>query len=96
MGISRNSIRALRRQAHGDLDSFLLKDGTRFYYDGSEAALALFMFAADDSQDPQVPEFVRVVLEEAQDPRSVLETFRTGDPSKMFIDPLDLLELAED
>jgi hypothetical protein len=42
-------------------------------------------------EEPRVPEFISVVLEEAANPRAVLEMFRTGDPSKMFCDPLDLL-----
>ena len=36
-----------------------------------------------------------MVLEEAANPRAVLQTFRTGDPSKMFCDPVDLLGADE-
>jgi hypothetical protein len=45
------------------------------------------MYAFDKTlreEEPRVPEFIRVVLEEAANPRAVLQTFRTGDPSKMF------------
>jgi len=74
-----------------------LRDGSRYYFDRQQAALAIFMYAFEKTlreEEPRVPEFIRVVLEEAANPRAVLETFRTGDPSKMFCDPVDLLLIS--
>jgi hypothetical protein len=92
MGISRARLRAIEHRSD-DVESFLLKNGRRFYYNRQEASIALFMYGVTTiDEDAEAPEFIRIVLEEAKDPRAVLETFRSGNPSKMFFDPLDLLE----
>jgi hypothetical protein len=94
MGVNRSRVRALQNKANGQVESFPLRDGSRYYFDRQQAALAIFMYAFEKTlreEEPRVPEFIRVVLEEAANPRAVLQTFRTGDPSKMFCDPVDLL-----
>jgi hypothetical protein len=94
MGVNRSRVRALQNKANGQVESFPLRDGSRYYFDRQQAALAIFMYAFYKTlreEEPRVPEFIRVVLEEAANPRAVLEMFRTGDPSKMFCDPVDLL-----
>lgn len=94
MGVNRSRVRALQNKANGQVESFALRDGSRYYFDRHQAALAIFMYAFDKTlreEEPRVPEFIRVVLEEAANPGAVLQTFRTGDPSKMFCDPVDLL-----
>jgi hypothetical protein len=99
MGVNRSRVRALQNKANGQVESFALRDGSRYYFDGQQAALAIFMYAFDktlrEEEEPRVPEFIRVLLEEAANPRAVLQTFRTGDPSKMFCDPVDLLGADE-
>jgi hypothetical protein len=96
MGVNRSRVRAPQKKANGQVESFALTDGSRYYYfDGQQAALAIFMYAFEktlrEEEEPRVLEFIRVVFEEAANPRAVLQTFRTGDPSKMFCDPVDLL-----
>ena len=99
MGVNRSRVRALHKKANGQVESLPLRDGSRYYYfDRQQAALAIFMYAFEKTlreEEPRVPEFIRVVLQEAANPRAVLETFRTGDPSKMFCDPVDLLGADE-
>lgn len=98
MGDNRSRVRALQNKANGQVESFPLRDGSRYYFDGQQAALAIFMYAFEKTlreEEPRVPEFIRVVLEEAANPRAVLEMFRTGDPSKMFCDAVDLLGADE-
>jgi hypothetical protein len=98
MGVNRSRVRALQNKANGQVESLPLTDGSRYYFDRQQAALAIFMYAFDKTlrkEEPRVPEFIRVLLEEAANPRAVLQTFRTGDPSKMFCDPVDLLGADE-
>ena len=98
MGVNRSRVRALQNKANGQVESLPLRDGSRYYFDRQQAALAIFMYAFEKTlreEEPRVPEFIRVVLEEAANPRAVLETFRSGDPSKMFCDPVDLLGADE-
>ena len=99
MGVNRCRVRALQKKANGQVESFTSRDGSRYYFDRQQAALAIFMYAFEktlrEEEEPRVPKFIRVVLEEAASPRAVLETFRTGDPSKMFCDPVDLLGADE-
>jgi hypothetical protein len=94
MGVSRSRLRTLEQAAARDLDSFMLKNGKRYYFDRVEASLAIFMYGVSGAfeREPVLPAFLRIILHEAQDPRAVLETFRSGNPQKMFVDPLDLLE----
>ena|SRR5215213_9565195 len=100
MGVSRGRLRVLQARAAGNLASFRLKSGKPYSFNYQEAALAMFMYVVDQeglragSEPERMPEFIRVVLEEAENPRAVLETFRTGNPDKMFFDPLDLLGLS--
>ena len=87
MGVNRSRVRALHKKANGQVESFALRDRSRYYFDRQQAALAIFMYAFEKTlckEEPRVPEFIRVVLEEAANPRAVLQTFRSGDPSKMF------------
>jgi hypothetical protein len=98
MGVNRSRVRALQNKANGQVESLPLRDGSLYYFDRQQAALAIFMYAFEKTlreEEPRVPEFIRVVLEEAANPRAVLQTFRSGDPSKMFCDPLDLLGADE-
>ena len=98
MDVNRSRVRALHKKANGQVESLPLRDGSRCYFDRQQAALAIFMYGFEKTlreEEPRVPEFIRVVLEEAANPRAVLQTFRTGDPSKMFCDPVDLLGADE-
>ena len=98
MGVNRSRVRALQNKANRQVESLPLRDRSRYYFDRQQAALAIFMYAFEKTlreEEPRVPEFIRVVHEEAANPQAVLQTFRTGDPSKMFCDPVDLLGADE-
>ena len=98
MGVNRSRVRALQSKANRQVGSLPSLNGSGYYFDRQQAALAIFMYAFEKTlreEEPRVPEFIRVVLEEAANPRTVLQTFRSGDPSKMFCDPLDLLGADE-
>jgi hypothetical protein len=47
MGVNRSRVRALHKKANGQLESFPLRDGSRYYFDRQQAALAIFMYAFD-------------------------------------------------
>ena len=45
MGVNRSRVRALQHKANGQVESFPLRDGSRYYFDRQQAALAIFMYA---------------------------------------------------
>jgi hypothetical protein len=77
MGL-REQLRRLRREAKGELESFELLDGSRYYYDAMEAHKAILLhgincMGADSTEDwPPAPE-VYLKMCEAKDPEAVLE-----------------------
>jgi len=82
MGVNRSRVRALHKKANGQVESFPLRDGSRYYFDRQQAALAIFMYAFDKTlreEEPRVPEFIRVVFEEGANPQAVLQTCRSGE-----------------
>jgi hypothetical protein len=86
----RNWIRRLERSAREDLESFVLDDGSRFYYDPVETYKGLFLHAVDvqlgDADKwPEPPEVYRKMCE-AKDPAAVLERFKPEDPERAFVD----------
>jgi hypothetical protein len=65
MGL-KDKMRLLERELRGNLDSFVLEDGSRFYYDPAGAELFLHMFdclhaQADGEPFPPPPEVLKAV-----------------------------------
>jgi hypothetical protein len=80
-------LKRLQQAAKEYLESFELKDGTRYYYDRMEAMGELYVYGYDTElgNDPDPPE-IWTKLHQAKDPRSVLARFRAVEPTKAFID----------
>jgi hypothetical protein len=102
MALSRSWIKRLENSASGDLEWFRLHDGTRFFYHRNEVGTQLFLHGCAsirdryvEDEDHELPEILRMIVEEARDPREVLERFRSGNVERMFLDPLRLLDADE-
>src|SRR5215211_803831 len=86
MGL-RDKLRRLQKAAEGELESFELLDGSRFYYDTIETAKELFLHSYDCQLGRPwpaklVPQIYLAVCE-AKDPAAVLERLM---PSDKFVD----------
>jgi hypothetical protein len=86
MGL-KDQLRRLKRDARGDLESFVLLDGSRYYYNTTEADKQLFLHAYDLQlgRRPEPPE-VLTKLCQARNPAAVLERFRPERPEQAFMD----------
>jgi hypothetical protein len=86
MGL-RDQLRRLKRDARGDLESFVLLDGSRYYYSPTEVHKQLFLHAYDLQLggQPEPPE-VLTKLCQARNPAAVLERFRPERPEQAFVD----------
>ena len=96
MGFKDGMKRIIRGQREG-LESFVLRDGTTYYYDREQTAAEMFVYAldvelgrADDWDEP--PEIFRKMLE-AKDPARVLKWFMPKNPRSAFVDPAMLFDL---
>ena len=72
----RDSLRRLKREMRGNLDSFLLADGTRYFYSPTSTDLVIHVFDCCHAQAegvpfPDPPEIVKAVAR-AKDRRSAL------------------------
>jgi hypothetical protein len=99
MALSRSWIKRLENEASSNLAWFRLHDGTRFFYDRDEVGQQLFLHGCASirdrytaGEDHELPEILRMIVDEAANPREVLERFRSGNPEGMFFDPMDLLD----
>jgi|SRR5829696_6976233 hypothetical protein len=92
MGRLRGRIKKAEREARGDLDSFLLLDGSRFWFDATEACEELFLHAyhLGLGRVEEPPELYRM-LTRAQDPVAVLERLKPGS-AQAFVDPSSLYD----
>lgn len=81
----------LEKDASKDMESFELKDGSRYTYDRMEAMRQLYLFAYDSELGlgPEPPE-VWTKLLQARDPEQVLSRFRASNPQSAFVhlDPI--------
>jgi len=89
MGL-RDKLRRLQKAAEGELESFELLDGSRYYYDTIETARELFLHSYDchlGSPWPAklVPEIYLAVCE-ARDPAAVLERLAPSDKRAWFME----------
>jgi hypothetical protein len=90
MGRLRTLLKNLKRDARGELESFVLEDGSRYYYDRLETYRELFLHAydvqlGDADKWPEPPEVYRKICE-AKDPAAVLERFMPENPQGAFVD----------
>jgi hypothetical protein len=89
----RYELRRLEQSARDHLDSFLLQDGERYYYDPQEVGISLFIYACDlirepyqpDEPEPEEPPILETIRN-ARDPDEVIRRFEGPDPSKQFVD----------
>jgi hypothetical protein len=86
MGL-RDQLRRLKRDARGDLESFVLLDGSRYYYDKSEVDKQLFIhtYYLQIGRRPEPPEVLTKICQ-ARNPAAVLERFRPERPEQAFVD----------
>jgi hypothetical protein len=92
----KGQLRRLERGLRGTLESFVLEDGTRYYFDPIETYKELFLHAVDvqlgeAEKWPEPPEVYRKMCE-ARDPAAVLERFRPENPQSAFVDPTALFD----
>ena len=92
----KGQLRRLEQSLRGTLESFVLEDGTRYYFDPIETYKELFLHAVDvqlgeAEKWPEPPEVYRKMCE-AKDPAAVLERFRPENPQSAFVDPAALFE----
>ena len=92
----RSWIRGLERDARGHLESFVLEDGSTYYYDRLETYKELFLYTYEvqlgrGDKWPEPPEVYRKMCE-ARDPAAVLERFRPENPQSAFVDPTVLFD----
>jgi hypothetical protein len=92
----RSWIRRLERAASEGLESFILEDGSRYYYDPIETYKEMFLHACDvqlgDAEKwPEPPEIYRRMCG-AKDPGAVLERFKPEDPQRAFVDVTEIYD----
>jgi hypothetical protein len=86
---TRDKLRRLEHALRGNLESFELVDGSRYYYDRIETAKELFLHSIDClrfeyEEWPEPPE-VYLKICQAKDVRGVLERFVPSDKPAWFI-----------
>ena len=86
MGL-KDQLRRLKRDARGDLESFVLLDGSQYFYNATEVHKQLFIHACDLQlgRRPEPPEVLNKIRE-ARDPAAVLERFKPEHPEQAFVD----------
>jgi hypothetical protein len=95
MGL-RGWLKRLERGASEDLESFVLEDGSTYYYDRLETSKELFLYAHDvqlgnAEKWAEPPEVFRKMCE-ARDPALVLKRFEPESPTRAFVDPTALFD----
>jgi hypothetical protein len=85
MGL-RGWIKRLERDARGDLASFELWDGSRYYYDPMSPELYLFCYDCLGANPPGWPEPPEVLVKvcEARDPAAALEELWSEGVADLF------------
>jgi hypothetical protein len=97
----RDKLRRLERLARGKLDSFVIADGTRYYYDPQEAFKNAFQFFSDSMRAdhsgeprPDPPEIMRAISD-ARDRADALSRAMSGYSHLLPIDRDALLSRGE-
>ncbi len=97
----RDKLRRLERLARGKLDSFVLADGTRFFYAPQEAFAQAFMFfsdsmKADHNGDPRpAPPDILQAISNARDREDALSRALGGFSHLLPVDKDALLSRGE-
>jgi hypothetical protein len=96
MGRLRTLLKNLKRDARGELESFVLEDGSRYYYDRLETYRELFLHAYDlqlgmGDKWPEPPEIYLKICQ-AKDPAAVLERLRPENSQGAFVNPAELYD----
>ena len=92
MGINRRLIRRLENAVRGDLDSFALLDGSRYYFDLRETSKVLFLHALGLQMGrPAEPPEVFQKLTQARDPGAVLERLEP-ESTEAFVNSSELYD----
>jgi len=93
MGINRRLIKRLECDVRGDLDSFELLDGSRYYFDPLRTFEELFLcaYGLQLGQVGEPPELYRKLCE-AKDPAAVLERLAPENPQHAFVNPSELYD----
>jgi len=96
MGRLRTLLKNLKRDARGELESFILEDGSRYYFDRLETHKVLFLHAydvqlGDADKWPEPPEIYRRICK-ARDPAAALERLRPENPQRAFVNPAELYD----
>jgi len=89
MGRFRGWLGKLERTASEDLRSFVLRDGSRFFYDPVQTHAELYLHGYDcllgDAEKwPEPPQILQMLCR-AEDPAAVLERFKPENPERAFI-----------
>jgi len=97
MGTLRTLLKNLKRDARSELESFVLEDGSRYYYDRLETYRELFLHGYDvqlgeADKWPEPPEVYRKICE-ARDPAAVLKRLAPDHPSA-FVDVSQIFDTA--
>jgi hypothetical protein len=92
----RRQLKRIEQSLRGTLESFVLEDGSRYYYDRLETHKELFLYACDvqlgrGDKWLEPPEVYRKICE-ARDPATVLERFKPENPQSAFVDPAALFD----
>jgi hypothetical protein len=95
MSISRHWLNRLERDAREHLASFVLEDGSRYYYDPVSAELFLHMCdclraQGDGEPFPEPPETIKAIAR-ARDRRAAYEQVRGGAMWELFPYEVDAL-----
>jgi hypothetical protein len=89
-------LKRIEQGLRGTLESFVLEDGSRYYYDRLETYKELFVHACyvqlgDADKWPEPPEVYSKMCE-AKDPPAVLERLSPEDPTRAFVNPAELYD----
>ncbi len=84
MGSLKDALRRLRREMRGEMESFALVGGARYYYEPMEVYKAVFLHGvkcvtADSLEEWPEPPEVYQKLTEARDPEAVLERLTSAE-----------------
>jgi hypothetical protein len=93
----RGQLKRIEQRLRDTLESFVLEDGSRFYYDRLETHKELFLYAYDvqlgDAEKwPEPPEVFRKICQ-AKDPAAALKRFEPENPQAAFVDPTAIVDV---
>lgn len=89
----RDKLRRLEAAARGNMASFELLDGSKFYYDLAETGAELFLAAHDLylGREPEPPQIFKMICQ-AKDPEAVLRSLEPASLEHAFVNPWSMYE----